>query len=56
MAASGRRSRLYILFLLLMVLLLAGGVALMVYGIQTNGVPAPKLPGMPSMFAWCRHG
>ena len=56
MAATSRRHPLYILFLLLMALLCAAGVALVIYGSAHNGVPAPKLPGIPPRIAWGPHG
>lgn len=58
MAATKHRSWLFILFVLLMVLLCAAGVALVIYGSQTNGIPAPKLPGIAPHISWwgSRHG
>lgn len=56
MATTSRRHPLYILFLLLMVILCAAGVALVVYGVVNNGVPAPKMPGLPPRIAWVPHG
>lgn len=56
MAATPRRHTLYILFLLLMVLLCAAGIALMVYGSANNGIPAPKLPGISPYIALVPHG
>ena len=56
MAATPRRHRLYLLFLLLMALLCAAGIALMVYGSMNNGIPVPKLPGVAPRIAWYRHG
>ena len=56
MAAASRRHPLYILFLLLMTLLCAAGIALVVYGAVNNGVPAPKMPGIAPRIAWVPHG
>lgn len=55
MAASSRRHPLYLLFLLLMALMCAAGVALVIYGSMTNGIPMPRLPGKP-LIAWYGHG
>ena len=56
MAATTRRHPLYILFLLLMVLLCAAGIALVIYGSVNNGIPAPKLPGIAPHIALVPHG
>lgn len=55
MAASSRRHPLYLLFLLLMALMCAAGVALVIYGSLTNGIPTPKVPGIP-LISWYVHG
>ena len=55
MAASSRRHPLYVLFLLLMALMCAAGVALVIYGSLHNGIPMPKLPGVPRI-SWYPHG
>lgn len=46
MAKERNRHPLYVCFLCLMVLLLIGGLALLVYGSAHNGMIAPRLPGM----------
>ena len=56
MAATTRRHFLFILFLLLMVLICAGGVALLVYGAMNNGIPMPKLPGIAPQISMVPHG
>lgn len=56
MAATSRRHPLYVLFLLLMALLCAAGIALVVYGSMNNGIPAPKLPVIAPRIAWVPHG
>ena len=55
MAASSRRHPLYLLFLLLMALVCAAGVALVIYGSLNNGIPVPKVPGRP-VISWYGHG
>lgn len=56
MAATRRRHPLYVLFLMLMVLLCAVGVALLIYGSLHNGIPMPKLPGIAPKIARVPHG
>ena len=56
MAATSRRHPLFILFLLLMALLCVAGIALMVYGSMTNGIPGPRLPGLPPLISRGPHG
>ena len=56
MAATPRRHPLYVLFILLMVLLCAAGVALMVYGAMNNGIPTPRLPGLAPRISRGLHG
>lgn len=56
MAGTKRRSFLFALFVLLMLLICVGGVALLIYGATNNGIPAPKLPGSSPRFAWYPHG
>lgn len=46
MGKKDKRHPLYVLFLLLMWLLLACGVALLISGSIHNGVVSPRLPGM----------
>lgn len=55
MTVSSRRHPLYLLFLLLMALMFVSGVALVIYGSLTNGIPTPKLPGIP-LISWYGHG
>ena len=56
MPATSRRHPLYRLFLLIMVLLCAAGIALVIYGSLNNGIPMPKLPGSAPRISWYRHG
>ena len=56
MAETPRRHPLFILFLLLMLLVCAAGIALVIYGSMSNGVAAPKMPGLPPRIAWTPHG
>lgn len=56
MAATGRRHFLYILFLLVMALVFAAGVALVIYGVVNNGFSAPKLPGVAPLISLVPHG
>ena len=45
MAAKKHPNRGYMIFIIVMVILLIGAIALFVYGSSTNGIPQPKLPG-----------
>lgn len=57
MSEPHRRHFLYILFLLLMMLILAAGVALMIYGSLHNGVSLPRWPGqLPRLALQVPHG
>lgn len=51
MSGKGRPSRLYIVFLAAMLLLIAIGAFMLIWGSAHNAVPTPTLRG-PGMFAW----
>ncbi len=58
MAAKKRSNRGYAIFIIVLVILLIGAIALFVYGSMNNGIPQPRLPGK-GVFAlrtMLRHG
>ena len=49
-------SKMFIVFIVLMVLIILCGVFMMVYGSMHNGLPAPRLPGTPHFARGLFHG